>query len=294
MMATSTSPAMERATPGPLGDDTDKKAFTCHGADDDLTCVKPGAGGVAGGRGVSTVGGGGGGRDLEVGGPGIRGAATPRGFSTLVASSLPGLTVTSSAAVRERTGVAAAGGHQRKGKGLMARDPSIGVLPVGHPLHRPFIRGGYRLHHGTLDAALSVFRWHNDTINIWSHLLGLVWWVRMLVQVTSGDTYESADEATRALWVVSYALCCMMPLMSTLYHIFGTSRAGACQTNCFRLDLTGILMLWSARVAMEGWIVLWCERALYINYIIVAVVMYAFIVPTLIIKVKRPALRRSI
>jgi predicted membrane channel-forming protein YqfA (hemolysin III family) len=266
---------MERATPGPLGDDKDKKAFTCHGADDDLTCVS-----TADGRG----------RDLEVGGLGIRGAATPRGFSTLVASSLPGLTVTSGAAVRERTG--AAGGHQRK-VGLMARDPSIGVLPVGHPLHRPFIRGGYRLHHGTLDAALSVFRWHNDTINIWSHLLGLVWWVRMLVQVTSGDTYESADEATRALWVASYALCCMMPLMSTLYHIFGTSRAGACQTNCFRLDLTGILMLWSARVAMEGWIVLWCERALYINYIIVAVVMYAFVVPTLIIKVKRPALRRS-
>ena len=41
---------------------------------------------------------------------------------------------------------------------------------------------GYRVGFGWRGATASVFKWHNDTVNIWSHLIGMVMFVALIVR----------------------------------------------------------------------------------------------------------------
>jgi hypothetical protein len=47
-----------------------------------------------------------------------------------------------------------------------------------------FIHSGYRLNFGRYsDARKSLLQWHNETFNIWSHLLGVVMFIFLTVYV---------------------------------------------------------------------------------------------------------------
>lgn len=55
-----------------------------------------------------------------------------------------------------------------------------------------FIKSGYRLNHTTLaDTTLSMFRRHNETFNIWSHLLPALFFVYVAFYI---HTYMAAPE----------------------------------------------------------------------------------------------------
>ena len=176
---------------------------------------------------------------------------------------------------------------QRLRKRGQARVVDVSQLPKDYPV-RPFVRSGYRIDYTAWECALSVFAWHNETLNIWSHLAGLVAWMFMLWRATHSATFGAADEATRALLVLSYVLCLTMPLMSTLYHVFGTShpKGGGCGTFCFRMDLTGIVLLWFARVAFEGWLVMWCDSDRFFHFFLGSLVLFAAAVPPVLLRGK--------
>jgi len=44
----------------------------------------------------------------------------------------------------------------------------------------PFILNGYRIHHEIRDCFLSVFKLHNETLNIWTHLLPFIGFLVLL------------------------------------------------------------------------------------------------------------------
>lgn len=48
--------------------------------------------------------------------------------------------------------------------------------------HNPFIRSGYRHNLNVLACLLSTFSVHNETVNIWTHLLGFVFFAGLLVR----------------------------------------------------------------------------------------------------------------
>lgn len=114
----------------------------------------------------------------------------------------------------------------------------------------PFIATGYRHLFTRALAYQSIFRWHNETANIWSHVLGsvscvlafgYVWWgyaYRSHEHNLMG-IYELGDNIMLSVWILA-ALHCV--LMSSLFHI-----------NCCRqreiyhywhvCDLRGIVLL---------------------------------------------------
>lgn len=56
----------------------------------------------------------------------------------------------------------------------------------------PFVLSGYRAHDSTAWEALrSVWSWHNETINIWTHLLGFLFFA-ILTPVLLAGTWLGA------------------------------------------------------------------------------------------------------
>jgi predicted membrane channel-forming protein YqfA (hemolysin III family) len=104
----------------------------------------------------------------------------------------------------------------------------------------PFVINGYR---GKLPLALclrSLFTWSNDTLNIWSHLIGF--WIFFILLIW--DNFVELPRRHGSLTdhlVISLGLCCFQfcMLCSTGYHLF---RCHSEQANLYwlALDLTGI------------------------------------------------------
>lgn len=47
----------------------------------------------------------------------------------------------------------------------------------------PFILHGYRIHHEISDCLFSVFKLHNETLNIWSHLIPFIGFLSLLINL---------------------------------------------------------------------------------------------------------------
>jgi hypothetical protein len=75
---------------------------------------------------------------------------------------------------------------------------------MGQVFENPYLLSGYRANFGMIDCIWSMFQWHNDTINVWSHLLGtflfISFVVLMIIQVSKA--YESL-----ATFPLSFVMC---------------------------------------------------------------------------------------
>jgi len=85
---------------------------------------------------------------------------------------------------------------------------------------RPDILNGYRPALDYRDCLRSILRIHNETVNIWSHLLGFIFFTVCLVQYLTGNTSKAADwldHTSRIFQIFSYQACM---IGSTLFHTF--------------------------------------------------------------------------
>ena len=70
-------------------------------------------------------------------------------------------------------------------------------LKVSHSVmfENPYLLSGYRANFGMSDCFWSMFQWHNDTVNVWSHLLGTILFISfvviMIVQVGLGTGHSA-------------------------------------------------------------------------------------------------------
>lgn len=104
----------------------------------------------------------------------------------------------------------------------------------------PFIRSGYRPPLSVLGAAASVFKWHNETMNVWTHLAGLA-----LFAYYAASTLQDRDMHTRWPLVVFEASTMVCLAASSAYHMLCCVSEGHCRC-CKRLDFAGIvLVMWS-------------------------------------------------
>lgn len=47
----------------------------------------------------------------------------------------------------------------------------------------PYTTTGYRINYNLKDCAISLFQWHNETTNIWSHLFGSILFLIAIVVI---------------------------------------------------------------------------------------------------------------
>lgn len=113
--------------------------------------------------------------------------------------------------------------------------------------HSPYINDGYRVNYSFCDSVLSLFSLHNETMNIWSHLLGFFC---MLIigldyfieeEIITENSFSADYNGYMFLQIYIFSsLVCL--IFSTFYHWFGCI-SESYHSNLLRLDLTGIALL---------------------------------------------------
>ena len=103
--------------------------------------------------------------------------------------------------------------------------------------HNKYINTGYRkITNSFYDCYLSIFSFHNETINIWSHLLGCIEFM-LLIIFTLYDDLIIYNKVIIILYCSSISLCYFL---STTYH---TLKCHSCEihSKCILFDYLGIV-----------------------------------------------------
>lgn len=109
-----------------------------------------------------------------------------------------------------------------------------------------YIWTGYRAHYSFYECFRSMFQWHNETGNIWTHLLGALFFVGCMATCWAGSTAilpaeaQFADYFMMAIFLVS-AIKCL--LCSTIFHVFSAHAHACIYDSVAILDYTGISVL---------------------------------------------------
>jgi adiponectin receptor len=114
------------------------------------------------------------------------------------------------------------------------------VSSIYHSLH---IDNGYRKAHNVSDAFLTLFSFHNETMNIWSHLIGFICVCIAGFNITHELALETPQSAAELFAVETYIVCAAVCLfLSTIYHWFGCISED-CHRCLLKLDLSGVALL---------------------------------------------------
>jgi len=88
-----------------------------------------------------------------------------------------------------------------------------------HLKYNPHIQKDYRVNISAKQAFYSIFHWHNETINIWTHLMGSLLFLSLIP--FSLSTWLVGQDPFGVFFVVIYlAGACFMLISSTLFHTF--------------------------------------------------------------------------
>jgi len=135
-------------------------------------------------------------------------------------------------------------------------------------MHRPQIT--------SLKSCLrSVFSIHSETGNIWTHLIGALVFLGLIIWYLvrdNGDFIKPLEEKAVVVTFYSSAFLCLS--FSTLFHTLGCNSAETCLF-CGRLDYTGIAVLITGSFLPWVYYSFYCEAQIKQNYMIVIGVLGA-------------------
>lgn len=127
-----------------------------------------------------------------------------------------------------------------------------------HLRFNPFIRTGYRTYLSARLCLESMFWWTNETVNIWSHILGLcvflilAYYDTAMLQIQASTT----DKVIVGMLLLSFQLCM---IFSSIYHTFSCHSADS-YDRLLAFDLFGIALSLLA-IFMSGiYYAFWCNQ----------------------------------
>ena len=134
----------------------------------------------------------------------------------------------------------------------------------GAPQHvrYDFVLTGYRYNYSGWQGLTGLFELHFETLNIWSHLLGLGWFLAQYPRLR--DVLAQAN-AARIDYVYYYGfLACAVFQMgtSTVYHTW-RSMSPAWETALLRLDVVGVAAMIIGSYAVGLLNGFWCDPWLH-------------------------------
>ncbi|KAK9878885.1 hypothetical protein WA026_003713 [Henosepilachna vigintioctopunctata] len=139
--------------------------------------------------------------------------------------------------------------------------------------HNPFILTGYRGILNTAYCIQSMFWWTNESINIWSHLFGLMLFTGLVINDLLFLKVEAsiADKFMVASVLVCFQFCMFL---SAIYHTFNCRSARDCDL-FLSFDLFGIALSLLAIYTSGIYYAFWCNSDLQNFYISTVTVIFA-------------------
>ena len=113
------------------------------------------------------------------------------------------------------------------------------MLPEWYVVN-PYVKTGYRQPTTLYKTFISAFEWHNDTLNIYSHLLPALFWLYSSFTCVKEDYYMKANPLTQGVILYSYFGATCMGLSSGIAHTFHIIDKRWSQA-CWKLDYIGII-----------------------------------------------------
>jgi predicted membrane channel-forming protein YqfA (hemolysin III family) len=114
---------------------------------------------------------------------------------------------------------------------------------VDEEIRSPFIEYGYRNTKSVIDTFYTLFSFHNESMNIWSHLVGFVCILVAGIHVCAEMHISEHIHIFEVIAFESFIFCAALCLLlSAIYHWFGC--ISAVYHKCLlQLDLTGVGLL---------------------------------------------------
>ncbi len=148
-------------------------------------------------------------------------------------------------------------------------DGTLNDVPFYIRRSNPYLQSRHRLHHGTLSqCAASLFTWHNESVNIWSHLVPAFLFIHLLVQVWYDPMKRDESHIVFACYLGS---CCLLCSFSSVYHLF-SCHSERVHDIVVRLDFLGIIFVIASSFAMSLFFGFHCAphyRNLYLSITLV-------------------------
>jgi predicted membrane channel-forming protein YqfA (hemolysin III family) len=131
-----------------------------------------------------------------------------------------------------------------------------------------YIDYGYRPVYSFKDAITSLFSWHNETMNIWSHLIGFACtFIAVAKFAMDLYSYDKETYSAERLVLGGYITCASLCLLfSTLYHWFCCLSPDAADS-LLRIDLTGIALLIGSSYFPVSYFGFYCTPMLQTGYL---------------------------
>jgi adiponectin receptor len=133
--------------------------------------------------------------------------------------------------------------------------------------HRDYIHDGYRADYSFSQTLLSLFTLHNETMNIWSHLIGFICVLIAAFSLTIEFQLDEVPILERILMGVYLTSAAMCMLLSTIYHWFGCLSKDH-YFALLSLDLTGIAGLIAGSYFPASYYAFYCTPNLQVVYLI--------------------------
>ena len=132
-----------------------------------------------------------------------------------------------------------------------------------------FVFSGYRSTKSWWECTHSVFRVHNETVNIWTHLMGALVWILMMDATDAMLRYNRVDDVTKSVLKLCFLMCIAMPVFSTTYHTYKCVNEKLYRV-LLSLDIVGIHLLMFARTMTEAYVVFYCDRSAWLNLVMIS------------------------
>jgi len=134
----------------------------------------------------------------------------------------------------------------------------------------PFVTGHYRVDYTFGEALLSLFGWHNETLNIWTHLFGF--FLIFVLYIRSLDEWlYNAGPMDHFLFSSAVIASMFQMLASTAHHWFGCMSRTVHQVTG-RLDYSAIALVLPSVTIYATYNIEQCHPMLLYSVIVAAVV----------------------
>ena len=139
-----------------------------------------------------------------------------------------------------------------------------------HPWRvNPYIKRGYRFSENKIDCIKSAFNFSNETINIWSHAIGLMIVLSIAFYFYPSSVNFSHSSKTDVFFAAAFFFAaCKCLVCSTMWHTMSSISEQTLMERFACVDYTGISLLIAASIMTTEYTAFYCEPVSRWIYII--------------------------